>query len=165
MKTDRSKILILLSVVTFVAILGGWYVIAYATSNNSVSTTFGTWESEGKVTSELYGPDLEGGRMRSGGGRNGSIEVSAAYNETVIEIVESDSDVQNLLSEGYTISAVTPIIKSVVEADGTVVTKASNAIVIMTKDTAGKASVWVDVTSGKVTKIVILSRTVIDKSG
>jgi hypothetical protein len=157
MKMDRSKALILLSVVAFAAMLGGLYVTVYATSNSGNSTISG-----------LGGPELgfKGGGMMPGGfGRNGFVEVSAAYNETVINIVESDSDVQNLLTEGSTISAVRPVIKSVVEADGTVVTKATSAIVILTKDTTGTASVWVDVTAGKVTKIVILTRTVIDKSG
>jgi len=165
MKMNRSKALILLSVVAFATILGGWYVTAYATSNSGNSTMLGFWRSEDELTAELCGPGFKGGLMRGGRGFNGFIEVSAVYNETVIDIMESDPDVQNLLTEGYTITAVRPFIKSVVEADGTVVTKATSAIVILTKDTTGKASVWVDVTAAKVTKIVILTRSVIDKSG
>ena len=161
---DRSKALILLSVVAFAAMLGGWYVTAYATNNSGNSTTLGLWRPGIELTPELCGSGFKGGRMPSGWGRNGFVEVSAEYNQTVINIAESDSDVQNLLAEGYSISAVRPIIKSVVQADGTVVTKATSAIVILTKDTTGTASVWVDVTAGKVTKIVILTRTVIEKS-
>jgi len=158
MKMDRSKALILLSVIAMAAMLGGLYVVQMvnATSNGGNSTTLG-----------LCGPGLGfrgGGGMRGGGGRSGFVEVSAEYNETVINIAKSDSDVQNLLAEGYSISAVRPVIKSVVQADGTVVTKATTAIVILTKDTTGRASVWVDITAGKVTKIEILTRTVIEKS-
>ena len=44
MKMDRSKALILLSVVAFAAMLGGWYVTAYATDNNGNSTMLGQCE-------------------------------------------------------------------------------------------------------------------------
>jgi hypothetical protein len=164
MKMDRSKALILLSVVAFATMLGGLYVTAYATNSSGNSTAFGLRGSGIEMAPELFGSGFKGGLMPGGMGRNGFVEVSAEYNQTVINIVESDSDVQNLLAEGYSISAVRPIIKSVVQADGTVVAKATSAVVILTKDTAGTASVWVDVTAGKVTKIVILTRTVIDKS-
>lgn len=156
LKINGSKALILLSVVAVAAMLGGLYITAYATNDSGNSTTPRLWRS---------GFGLEGGgRMMGGCGRNGFVEVSAEYNQTVINIAESDSDVQNLLTEGYSISAVRPIIKSVVQADGTILTKATSAIVILTKDTTGTASVWVDVTAEKVTKIEILTRTVIDKS-
>jgi DNA-binding transcriptional regulator of glucitol operon len=159
MKMDRSKALILLSVVAFAAMLGGWYVTAYASGN---STTL--QESGIGMAQELCGPGFKGSWMPGGGRRNGFVEVSAEYNQTVITIMESDQDVQNLLTNGYSISDVRPIIKSVVQADGTVVTKATSANVILTKDTTNTASVLVDVTAGKVTQIVIVTRTVIDKS-
>jgi hypothetical protein len=60
-----------------------------------------------------------------------------------------------------------PIIKTVIDADGTLVTKATIAVVMLQKDTesaAGVASVLVDLENSKVTQIVILTRTVIDKS-
>ena len=57
-----------------------------------------------------------------------------------------------------------PIIKTVVEADGTVVTKATSAIVMLEKDTTSRATALVDIEESKVTEIVILTRTVIDKS-
>jgi len=81
----------------------------------------------------------------------------------VINIAESDQDVQNLLNDGYNITGVRPIIKARVEASGDVVIKATSAIVMLEKDTTGHASVWVDIEEGKVTKIEILTRTVIEK--
>jgi len=92
------------------------------------------------------------------------VEVSKEYEENVINIAKSDQDVQALLDDGYNITNVRPIIKAVVEADGTVVTKATNAIVMMEKDTTSRASVWIDVEQAKVTRIVILTRTVIEKT-
>lgn len=154
-RIDRSKVLILFSVVALAAMLSGLYVTAYATNNGGNSTT-----------PELWGARLGfrgGGMMLGECGRNGFVEVSAEYNQTVINIAKSDSDVQKLLAEGYTISAVRPIIKSIVQADGSVVTKATSAVVMLAKDTTGRASVYVDVANGKVTKIVILTRTVIQK--
>jgi len=143
----------LLSVVAFAATLGGLYVTAYATNNGGNSKTPG-----------LCGPGFRGGgRMLGGWGRYGFVEVSPEYNQTVINIAKSDQDVLNLLAEGYSISGVRPIIKTVVQADGSVVTKATNAIVVLCKDTTGSASVWVDLNAGRVTKIVILTRTVIEK--
>jgi len=58
---------------------------------------------------------------------------------------------------------VRPIIKAIVEADGDVVMKVTTAIVMLRKDTTGSASVWVNVEEGKVTRIEILTRTVIEK--
>ncbi len=103
-----------------------------------------------------------------GGGRHGPrgfgfIEVSEEFEQNVINIAKNDTDVQTLLDEGYNITAVRPIIKTVVEADGTVATKATSAIVVLEKDTTGCASVWVDIEQAKVTEIVILTRTVIEK--
>lgn len=154
----KTKALILLSVVALAAILGGWYVMAYATnSTNNINSP---------MMARMMNPELE---MRSRGqmfgrcGRNEFIEISAEYNQTVVNILESDSDVQNLLTGGYSISLVRPIIKSVVQADGTVVTKSSSAVVILTKDSTGRAQVWVDITAGKVSKIEIMTRTIIEK--
>lgn len=108
-----------------------------------------------------------GGGQRGGPrghGGYGFIEVSEEYEENVLTVAKNDSDVQALLDDGYNIIGVKPIIKTVVEADGSVVTKATSAVVMLEKDTTGYASVWVDLEQGKVTEIVILTRTVIEKS-
>lgn len=159
LKISGTKAIILLSVIAVATMLGGLYLKAYATddSTNSITTQLG------RPGIEFQG-GLQGNRMGGGRGCNGFIEVSAEYNQTVINIAKNDSDVQNLITGGYSISAVRPIVKSTVQADGTVVTKATSAVVILTKDTSGRALVWVDVTAGKVTRIEILTRIVIDKS-
>jgi hypothetical protein len=81
----------------------------------------------------------------------------------VLNIARNDTDVQALLNEGYNITQVRPIIKTVVEADGTVATKATTAIVMLLKDNTGRAAVTVDLDQAKVTEIVILTKTVIEK--
>jgi hypothetical protein len=99
-----------------------------------------------------------------GCGRGESITVSQEYKHSVINITESDTDVQNLLAEGYNITGVRPVIKMTIEVDGTVAMKAINAIVTLTQNTTGRALVWVDVEQAEVTRIEILTLTVIDKS-
>lgn len=93
----------------------------------------------------------------------GSIEVSEEFKENVANIAKSDQDVQNLLSEGYNITCVKPVISTTIEGDGSVVTKAKGAVLMLRKNTSGIAFVWVDVEKGKVTRIEIITRTVIEK--
>jgi hypothetical protein len=102
--------------------------------------------------------------MGTMGGMNSNIEVSSEYNSTVNTILSSDSDVANLISEGYTVSSINPIVKSIIGSDGTITTKASTATVIMQNGTSGIAKITVDVTNAKVTYIETITRTVIDKS-
>lgn len=91
------------------------------------------------------------------------ISVSDEFKENVINIAESDQDVQNLLAAGYENMRVQPIIKATVQGNGDVIIKATGAIVTLRKD-GGWASVQVDLEAGKVTKIVTVERTVIEKS-
>ena len=100
---------------------------------------------------------------RSGFGNFGPIEVSEEFKQTVTNIAESDQDVQNLIADGYNVTAVRPIIKTVVDAEGNVVTKVTSAILLLQKDTTGHATVLVNIEEAKVTQIVILTRTAIEK--
>jgi hypothetical protein len=56
-----------------------------------------------------------------------------------------------------------PIVKTIIDGDGNVVTKATNATVMFEKDTTGCAIVSVDLEQEQVTQIIILTRTVINK--
>jgi len=152
----------LLTVVAAAAIMSGIILTAYSADNGDESNTnVPEWVNQGMMMREACGGPR--GRMRGGGGF-GFIEVSDEFKENVINIAKADSDVQSLLSDGYNITQVRPIIKTVVEADGTVVTKATSAIVMLEKDTTSHATALVDIEEAKVTQIVILTRTVIDKS-
>lgn len=136
------------------AIIGGIALTAYAADNTRENGT-----QVEQISKEFYGF-----RPLRWAWRGERFEISAEYNETVISIAQSDEDVQNLLSDGYSISSIKPIIKRIIEADGGVTQKASSSIVVLTKNNVGRAAVWVDLESNKVTKIVIFTMTVIDKS-
>ena len=98
-----------------------------------------------------------------GFGGFGPIEVSDEYEEAVTTIAESDTDVQELLADGYNVTKVMPIIKTVIDAEGNIATKATNAKVVLEKDISGIAFVSVDLAQDKVTQIIIYTRTVIEK--
>jgi hypothetical protein len=162
-KMDRRNALILLSLVVIAAVVGNIVYAVSATDNEEENSNGLTGWLNGATSLNGLGPCGWGPGLRRGGGPYGFIEVSEEYKDNVISIAKSDSDVQALIDEGYNITAVRPIIASTVEADGTVVTKATNAIVTLQNGTTGRASVWVNVEEGKVTKIVILTMTVIEK--
>lgn len=156
----KSKALILLTVVAVAAMLGGVVLATYAADNGQENNNgFPEWINAGMMAGTCEGP--RGGLHGRRG--YGFVEVSEEFEENVINIAKSDQDVQNLLNDGYNITGVRPIIKTIVEGDGTVVMKATSAIVMLEKDTTSHASVWVDLDEAKVTEIVILTRTVIEK--
>ncbi|MCS7119697.1 MAG: hypothetical protein RMJ07_00890 [Nitrososphaerota archaeon] len=97
-------------------------------------------------------------------GRGWSIEISDEFKENVIAIAEGDPDVQSLIEQGYNITNVMPKIALRVEGDGTVTMKATSAVVVLRNGSGGWAQVWVDIEQGKVTRIIIASLTVIEKS-
>jgi hypothetical protein len=93
-----------------------------------------------------------------------NIEFSEEYAQKVNNILSDDTDIQKLLSEGYNVTSIRPLIKSVVNADGTVTSKATIAIVNLENGTTGFATVKIDVELGKVNQIEIVTRTIIDKT-
>jgi len=156
-RIDRNKALILFSVVAVVAILGSIAIPVYAADNGDKSSKgFARWIN-GNIRLKRCG-------WSRGWGRFVFMDVSEEFGENVIGIAESDEDVQDLLDDDYSVAGLRPVIKAVVDADGDVVAKATSAIVMLEKDTTSHASAWVDLEEGKVTRIVILTRTVIEKS-
>jgi len=159
----------IISTILVLAILSGIALMTYVNANgltNDTSTTANVTSSNyrgiyNNTTGPFFGRRGFGGRC---GGLGGPITVSQEYKDNVINITESDSDVQTLLAEGYNITGVRPIITTSVGADGIVTMKATTAIVSLQKDTAGRALVWVNVEQAKVTRIEILTITVIEKA-
>jgi hypothetical protein len=98
-----------------------------------------------------------------GMGGFGAIEVSDAYKTAITTIAKNDSDVQTLLANGYNVTRVIPMVKTVIDGEGNITTKATNATVILEKDTTGIAFVSVDLSQSKVTQIVTYTKTVIEK--
>jgi hypothetical protein len=171
--------LALLSVVAFAVVMGVFLLTTQAadTSNTTATDTTNTTTA---LTDNNYtaipgwgngcvgfggpGHGMGFGRRGLGGfGGFGPVEVSSEFVQNVTNIAKSDVDVQNLLAQGYNVTSVRPMIKNVVDANGYVTTKATSAIVILQNDTSGYASVLVNLEEGKVTRIVILTRKVIEK--
>lgn len=171
-----------MTVVAFAAIIGGLLLTkqAASTTDTDTNTTTTTLNGDGNDFPYLdnnlvgFGRGFGGPRAGFGGGPGlgargglrgfGPVEVSEEFEQTVTDIVESDIDVQNLLAEGYNVTSIKPVIKSVIDAEGYVTTRATSAVLILQKDTSGCAFVSVNIEEAKVTEIVILTRTVIEKT-
>ena len=169
----------LFSVIAIAAIASGIILIpqmANATETGDTSLTTQTSDATNTANqeaNEMVLPSWDGncigfGRRgmlfgMGGIGGFGPVEVSEEFKQTVTNIAGNDTDVQNLIVDGYNVTSVRPIIQTVIDAEGNVVTKATNAVLTLQKDTTGHASVMVDIEQAKVTQIVILTRTVIDK--
>jgi len=173
---ERRTKTLMVSAVLVLAVLSGIAAMAYASrsangTESLMTYNIGLTNDTSFMTNNMCAlGDFRGGmhgffgRQAHGRGPGESITVSQEYTDNVINITESDSDVQTLLAEGYNITGVRPIINFTVEADGTVTMKATNAIVTLSQNTTGRAIVWVNIEQAKVTRIEILSITVIDKS-
>jgi hypothetical protein len=107
------------------------------------------------------GMSQEFGRCRGPEGF-GQMQVSSDFTANVTSIANNDSDVQKLLSQGYNITSIRPVITTSIDGNGNIVTKAATADLTL-QGTNGKAFVVVDLSQAKVTKIVTLTMTEIDK--
>jgi len=95
--------------------------------------------------------------------RPSRVEVSGEFRERVVSIIESDPDAKKLLDEGFNITDVRPVFKVIVQGDGSVAVRATGALAILRKGSTGLAVVSVDVEGARVTRISVLTRTVIEK--
>jgi len=164
-KLERKTKTLIISAATVLTILSAIAAIVYA--NATTNTTNATTDFAYDYGNVFNGANMHFGRHGGGcgpGGFGGTVTVSQEYKDNVINIAMNDTDVQKLIAEGYNVTDVRPIISSTVEADGTVTTKATTAIITMELNTTGRAFVKVDVTQAKVTEIEIFTRTVIEKS-
>jgi hypothetical protein len=94
--------------------------------------------------------------------RFGQIQVSSDFTANVTNIAKNDSDIQNLLTQGFNITSIRPIITTSIDGNGIIVNKATTADLTL-QSTNGRAFVVVDLSQNKVTKIVTLTMTEIDK--
>ena len=83
-----------------------------------------------------FGGNLSGAMMPGG---FGSIQVSSDFTQNVTNIAKNDTDVQNLLNNGYNITSIRPVISTVIDGNGNVVTTATTANVTL-QSTTGRAS-------------------------
>jgi hypothetical protein len=180
----KTKALALLSVI-LVALVAGSIIFTLqsvkADTNSPVATDSETNLSAINATDNSPirfsgfggGPMMMGIEPRFGVGHRGmdrgfgglgsqAIQLSSDFTANVTNIAKNDSDVQNLLNHGYNITSVHPIINTTIDANGNVITKASTADLTLI-GTNGRALVVIDLSQAKVTKIVTLTMTEIDK--
>jgi hypothetical protein len=155
---DKRKTAVLFSVVVIIAVISGVALTALAATGQDTTTAIGQ-------NTTIPGPNgMPCGVGRDMGRGQGAIQVSEEFKANVISIAEKDTDVQGLLAKGYNITEIRPIITSVVNGDGTVTTKATGAIVMLTNQGTGRATALVDLSTKSVTRVDINTRTVIDKT-
>lgn len=149
---DRRTTLMLLSMVALAAVIGSTVLTVYAADNAGWLNGRMTWGACGQLSG-----------WRHGKSPFRFVEVSEEYQQNVVNIALADADVKALLDQGYNITGVRPIITAKIDAEGNVVVKTTNATIMLQKNTAGWASVSVDLAQGKVTNITIWTVTVIEK--
>jgi len=178
----------LVLVCTIGAVMGAFAMTTFAKADTSSTNTTTDTSSNLAVTSQTTNQDdsnqqfsqgmmmdqgFGGQRMGQGRGMEGTVgmsgfgsnyEVSSEYTTAVNNILSNDSDVATLLSEGYNVTSINPVVKSTIQGDGTITTAATTAIVTLQNGTSGYSIVHVDVANAKVTYIETVTRTVIDKS-
>jgi len=155
----------LLTMTILAAVVGGLIITTQATATNSTTKDITTTTPADQISFLMVG--MARGRYRGRGGWNrsmGVLEVSSEYTASVNAILEADTDVQNLISEGYNLTSIKPIIKSVVAADGMITFKANTAIAFLENGVSGHAVARIDVENASVLKIVLTTITVIDKT-
>ena len=186
-KTQRKTLAITLLLITAcAAFVGGLLMTAHADDSNSTAATTSYSTTTQTAINATNPPPMGMNDMNIGdqgfGGNMGNrfmngppgmgdnsigmnnIEISSAYTANVTAVLDSDTNIQNLLSEGYNVTSIHPIIQSTINGDGTITQQATNAIVTLQNGTSGFATAHVDLETSKVTQIVIITRTVIDNS-
>jgi hypothetical protein len=181
----KTKALLLLSIIA-VALVAGSLIfltqsLAKADTTTSVATDPGTTPATSINASDNspinfggfgYGPMARGMESRFGmGGPRGmergfgaqAIQISSDFTANVTNIAKSDSDVQNLLNQGFNITSIRPVITTSIDGNGNMVTQASTANVLLVGNNGSRSFVVVDLSQAKVTKIVTLTVTEIDK--
>jgi hypothetical protein len=137
-----------------------------SSTNSNTATTITNDNSTrqfGECFKHGHGGDFMG---QQGFGSISQVQVSDEFKANVTSIASSDSDVQALLLDGYNVTSIIPQLQSIVDGNGNVTTKATSAIVTLTKEdtnSTGRAIVFVDMTEAKVTKIYTETRTLIEK--
>ncbi len=172
--STKSRAVILLSIVVLATVATGLVLATQAAANADTSSSSYSNSNVSATTSNSTdeNPCIGNGYMLGDFGNHhmmngfGTIQVSDEFKQNVTSIAENDSDVQNLLNDGYNITSIKPIITSTVDGNGNVVSQATSAVVILQKDSTdstGVAYVLVDLTQAQVTRIETITRTIIEK--
>ncbi|MEM4909443.1 MAG: hypothetical protein QXI40_04760 [Ignisphaera sp.] len=90
--------------------------------------------------------------------RHHIVEVSDEYRTRIENILRSDPNASTLLENGYSITVIKPIVRFVVQGDGSIVMRADKAVVILAKNGENRTIVYIDVINGFVIEIVKCER-------
>ncbi|MEM0217455.1 MAG: hypothetical protein QXM73_01725 [Candidatus Nezhaarchaeales archaeon] len=131
--------------------VGGALATTYAQNTNA----------EGQITQQIKAPfgfKLVGwlNFRHKLGPLRGTIQISSEYNETVMNILSTNSDARSLLDQGYRVVSMRPLVTAYVQGDGTVSFKAEKAVVILSNGNVVVAYI-VDVVSRSVTHIATIN--------
>jgi hypothetical protein len=185
---SKTKALALLSVIVIAAVAGSLIFVTESIAKADPTTSVAT-DSETNPSSSVnatdnvpnnfggfgngpmamgmeprFGMSHRGMERGFGGGFGpGAMQISADFTANVTNIAKSDSDIQNLLNQGFNITSIHPVITTSIDGNGNIVTKASTANVLLEGNNGSRAFVIVDLSQAKVTKIVTLTVTEIDK--
>jgi len=180
----KTKALTLLSVIIVASVAGS---LVFAMQSAKADTTTSVAEDSETALSSINATDNESNALngfaegsmtippehRFGMGNrgmnrgfdrfySGAIQVSSEFIANVTCIANADTDIQNLLNQGYNITSIRPVISTTIDGNGNVVTKASSANLTLL-GTNGRAFAVVDIEQAKVTRIVTLTITEINK--
>ena len=177
----RTKALAFISIIA-VALVATSFILVIQSTVKADPTTLVTSDSETNLSSvnasnsgfnnffngpiaSGWGPGFcFGGRgVVRGYGGFGTIQISSDFISNVTNIAKNDSDVQTLLNQGFNITSIRPVISTTIDGKGNLVTAASTANVLLQGNNGSRSFVVVDLTQAKVTKIVTLTVTEIDK--
>jgi hypothetical protein len=181
-KMDRKIKVLSLLVIVLAAVVGASLVFALQptattdSNTNNISSDVSQPALSSVNATEINTPQFGFGHMGFGGSRGigtefgrsrgpegfGQMQVSSDFTANVTSIANNDSDVQNLLSQGYNITSIRPVISTSIDGNGNVIAKATTADLTL-QSTNGRAFVVVGLSQAKVTKIVSLTMTEIDK--
>ncbi len=166
---SKSKALTLLAVVALAAVVSSLIVNLQSSSaqtDNALSSNAETAVSAvAPLNASFALPErgVTGHRCQSMMGHGmQQIQISEEYTANITSIAKSDSDVAALIAQGYNITAIHPKISTTIDGNGNVATKAGTAEVTLI-GLNGRAQVTVDLEQAKVTKIVTVTVTEINK--
>ncbi|MEM1612102.1 MAG: hypothetical protein QXH02_01965 [Desulfurococcaceae archaeon] len=131
MNVDRK--IAMVAVLAAVAVIAGYVIVTYAQETNNTTSTVTPTTPSTWIPLKGYGVIWRKGFKVQ---LMHNIEVSPEYNSTVINILKSNSEAQQLLNQGFSIAWIKPVIKAYISGSGDVTLKATQAIVALTNSTS-----------------------------
>ncbi len=154
----RSKALVVAAISLAIIVLGMATVVVNAKPDNDRLNTKTVAGGNGAATGVGFQRMLRHLHMFPPGkglglGVGAALELSDELKEGVLAILKEDSNVSELLNEGYNVTAIIPLIKLVVQGDGSIALEVVKVWVNLHKEGEGVVHVLLDYEKGEVVKI------------